>query len=99
MTRTTPLRMRRLRRHLWASFAAAGVLVPVLFVAGTALPVGAAGTSTRVSNTTAVRCGFGSKAVPTDWYVPATGTPTGLVWLQHGFSENKGHWSAYAPKL
>lgn len=81
-----------------AAFVAAALLATLLVTAAGVSPAQAA-TSVKVTNTTAVRCGFGNQSVPTDWYVPSTGTPKGLVWLQHGFTENKGNWATYAPKL
>lgn len=80
------------------SLLAALLLTLVVGAAGVA-PAAAAPASVKVTNTTSIRCAFGTYATPTDWYLPATGTPRGLVWLQHGFTENKGHWASYAPKL
>ncbi|MCX5410196.1 hypothetical protein OHA37_00240 [Streptomyces sp. NBC_00335] len=44
----------------------------------------------KVSNTVDVRCAFLVYKRAGDWYFPA-GAPKGTVWLQHGFSRNKGH--------
>jgi pimeloyl-ACP methyl ester carboxylesterase len=52
----------------------------------------------RVTTATAVRCAFLTHRVPTDWYLPA-GEPRGLIWLQHGFTEAKGDWAAFASLL
>jgi hypothetical protein len=53
---------------------------------------------TKISNTTDTRCQFLTYKTPTDWYFPA-GTPTGLVWVQHGFSETKADLGALATTL
>ncbi len=80
--------------------AAAGVAA--LLVAGlatvTASPVSAVGTL-KVSNNTSIKCQFLTYSTPTDWYFPATGTPKGLVWLQHGFVESNNAWTQYGPQL
>ena len=86
------------RRRLTAALAALALLAGLLATVAGASPAAAAST-VKVTNSTAIRCGFGNHSAATDWYVPTSGTPKGLVWLQHGFSENKGHWSTYAPKL
>ena len=87
------------RRIRLTAAAAVLALLSTLAVAGLgATPVGAAGT-VKVSNNTSIRCAFVNYSTPTDWYFPTTGTPKGLIWLQHGFSENKGHWASYAPNL
>ena len=52
----------------------------------------------KASNTVKVAWGLGSKHVPVDWYFP-TGTPKGLVWLQHGFTESKDDWADFGPKV
>lgn len=87
------------RRIRLTAAAAVLALLSTLAVAGLgATPVAAAGT-VKVSNNTSIRCAFVNYSTPTDWYFPTTGTPKGLIWLQHGFSENKGHWASYAPNL
>ncbi len=87
-----------IRRRFTAALAAVALVAGLLAVVAGASPASAA-TTVKVTNSTAIRCGFGNHSAPTDWYLPTTGTPRGLIWLQHGFSENKGHWSTYAPKL
>ncbi len=54
--------------------------------------------STVADTTTDIECGHLPYAVPTAWYLPSV-TPLGLVWLQHGFVEDKQVWSAFATKL
>lgn len=44
---------------------------------------------TEVSNTVDIRCAFYTMKADVDWYFP-TGTPRGLVYLQHGFSRSNG---------
>lgn len=85
-------------RRLVTATAAVALVAGLLVSIVGASPASAA-TSVKVTNTTTIRCAFANYSTPTDWYLPATGTPRGLVWLQHGFSENKGHWAYYAPKL
>lgn len=85
------------RRRLTAALAAIALVAGLLATVAGASPAAAA--TVKVTNTTAIRCGFGNHSAATDWYLPTTGTPRGLIWLQHGFSENKGHWSTYAPTL
>ena len=85
-------------RRLTAA-AVALALAATLLATTTGVSPASAATSVKVTNTTAIRCGFGNQSVPTDWYVPSTGTPQGLVWLQHGFTESKANWDAYAPQL
>ncbi|AYF75491.1 alpha/beta hydrolase [Nocardia yunnanensis] len=48
-------------------------------------PAAHAATVTKVSNQVDIRCAFTTLHQSSDWYFPA-GTPTGLLWLQHGFS-------------
>lgn len=72
----------------------------VVLVAVLALGVATACTPkpiAKVSGTVDVRCSFTTKSVPVDWYFPA-GTPKGLVWLQHGFTESKSDWDEFARK-
>jgi hypothetical protein len=52
----------------------------------------------RVTNNVATSCAGLTYQTPTDWYLP-TGTPKGLVWLQHGFTEDKDVWGEYGTKL
>ena len=86
---------RRLTAALAALALVAGLLVSMLG----ATPASAATSVVKVSNNTSIRCAFANYSTPTDWYFPSTGTPKGIVWLQHGFSENKSHWASYAPGL
>lgn len=85
-------------RRRTTALAAVALLVALLVSIVGTTPASAA-TTVKVTNTTTIRCAFANYSTPTDWYFPTSGTPKGLVWLQHGFSENKGHWSTYAPKL
>ncbi|MGB8389225.1 alpha/beta hydrolase [Mycobacterium sp.] len=50
------------------------------------------------NTTTAVGCANLPYPVATAWYFPSA-APLGLVWLQHGFVEDKQDWSAFAPML
>ncbi|MFD3326618.1 alpha/beta hydrolase [Streptomyces sp. NPDC058701] len=50
---------------------------------------------TKVSHDTDIRCAFLIYDSPADWYFPST-TPKGTVWLQHGFSRNKGNFDDLA---
>ena len=56
-------------------------------------------TASKVTNTVDIACAAGTYATPTDWYLPATASPKGLVWLQHGFTESKDDWAEYGKKL
>ena len=85
-------------RRLTAAVATLALVAALLVSIVGATPASAA-TTVKVTNNTTIRCAFANYSTPTDWYFPTTGTPRGLIWLQHGFSENKGHWSTYAPKL
>lgn len=87
-------------RRLVAAAVALALLATLTFTtAGIGTAAAAPPASVKITNTTTVRCGFGNQSVPTDWYLPTTGTPRGLVWLQHGFTESKANWVTYAPKL
>lgn len=55
-------------------------------------------TASKVSNTVAIKCAAATYSTPTDWFLPA-GTPKGLVWLQHGFTETKADWDEMGRKL
>lgn len=90
--------MRAHPRRFATLIATSALIATVLVTAVGASPASAVG-SVKVSNNTTIRCGFVNYSTPTDWYIPATGTPKGLVWLQHGFTENKGNWADYGPKL
>ena len=58
----------------------------------------AATTAPIVSGTVATRCAFLTYQTPVDWYFPA-GDAKALVWLQHGFAENKDLYAGYARQL
>lgn len=75
-----------------------GVLAAVATLALGATACDPAPTVTKVANTVDVGCGFGTKKVPTDWFVPS-GTPKGLVWLQHGFTEENANFDEFGRKL
>lgn len=95
----TPMSERTTSPRRLAAALAALALVAGLLVSLVGASPASAESALKVSNNTSIRCAFGTYSTPTDWYLPATSTPRGLVWLQHGFSENKGHWAYYAPKL
>ena len=76
---------------------AAGVLAAVVV----GLAVGCEPTPpspSKVTNTVAIACAATTYQTPTDWYLPS-GTPRGLVWLQHGFTEDKEVWATYGQTL
>lgn len=58
----------------------------------------AATASALVTGTVATRCSFLTYQTPIDWYFPS-GNAKALVWLQHGFAENKGLYAGYARQL
>src|SRR5262249_5664303 len=66
------------------AFVAAVVALAVAFVNGTAA---APATITVGHSTLNIPCGSGVQA-PADWYMPS-GTPSGLVWLVHGWLGTK----------
>ncbi|GGV18388.1 hypothetical protein GCM10010182_44700 [Actinomadura cremea] len=45
---------------------------------------------TRIQTTVDIRCAFTTLEQSADWYFPS-GTPKGLVWLQHGFARANDH--------
>ncbi|MEV4417135.1 alpha/beta hydrolase [Catellatospora sp. NPDC049609] len=55
-----------------------------------AAPASAADGVVEVSNTVDIRCAFYTMRANADWYFPS-GTPRGLVYLQHGFSRSNGN--------
>ncbi|MEP9416273.1 alpha/beta hydrolase [Gordonia sp. VNQ95] len=83
---------RRVRAHiLWLLGFACTVGLACTVAAGPATAAPNVGTApapasvTRVTTTIDTTCAGAPKQVPVTWYLPA-GQPTGLVWLQHGFS-------------
>lgn len=52
---------------------------------------------TRVQTTVEIRCAFTILKQDADWYFPS-GTPQGLVWLQHGFARSNGNVADLASK-
>ncbi len=88
-----PTRSLRVRR---ASGIIAASALAFAGVVGVQAPANAS--VTKVSNTTDTKCSIFTYHTPTDWYFPS-GTPTALVWLQHGFSETKNEWNGYANEL
>ncbi len=71
----------------------------IVMAAGTVFsPRQARAESTVADTTTAVACAHFTHPVPTAWYFPSA-APLGLVWLQHGFVEDKHVWSAFAPQI
>jgi hypothetical protein len=87
----------RPRRHLARGLAAVGAAA-LAVTAIVATSTSASAAVTKVSTTTDTRCTFLTYKTPTDWYFPS-GTPTGLVWIQHGFSESKNDLEALAQHL
>src|SRR4051812_15146875 len=78
--------------------AMAVAVVSIGVVAGLAACEPTTPTANKVTNNVAVSCAGLSYQTPTDWYLP-TGTPKGLVWLQHGFTEDKAVWDEYGRML
>lgn len=79
------------------------VVATLAMTAGLVATVGAApasaATTLKVGDPISVKCAFFTYSTPTDWYFPATGTPKGLVWLQHGFTESNNDYTDLGPKL
>jgi hypothetical protein len=61
-------------------------------------PPQARAASTGADTKTAVACSHPTYPMPTAWYFPAA-APLALVWMQHGFVEDKNVWSALAREL
>ncbi|MBV1852658.1 alpha/beta hydrolase [Catellatospora tritici] len=61
-----------------------------------AQPATAAVTWTQVSNTVDVSCAAFTYHQSSDWFLPATTSPKGLVYLQHGFSRSNGNMADLA---
>ncbi|MEU5988049.1 hypothetical protein ABZ806_03635 [Spirillospora sp. NPDC047418] len=57
----------------------------------------ASAASTRIQTTVDIRCAFTTLHQSADWYFPS-GTPQGLVWLQHGFARANDHVADLASK-
>ncbi|GHJ48021.1 hypothetical protein Cs7R123_53630 [Catellatospora sp. TT07R-123] len=74
---------------LSALLAAVAITVP-------AQSAGAAATWTQVSNTVDVSCAAFTYHPAADWFLPATTSPKGLVYLQHGFSRSNGNMADLA---
>ncbi len=78
---------------------AAATIMGIVTVAGILVdPPQARAWSTVADATTAVTCAHFPHPVPAAWYFPPT-APLGLVWMQHGFVEDKQVWSALAPQV
>lgn len=78
--------------------ARAAVAVAVLaagIVATTSATASAVAVRRAASNLT-VPCGSNGTTLSADWYFPATASPTGIVWVQHGFSSSKSSIAALA---
>ncbi len=73
-------------------------ILSMVAVAELVLVVPAQAESAVADSTTAVACAHFVHPVPTAWYFPS-GSPQGLIWLQHGFVEDKHVWSALATQL
>ncbi|MFF3501729.1 hypothetical protein [Streptomyces sp. NPDC003247] len=71
------------------TLAPAAVAAALLAVAAPS-PAHAAGSVTAVSTTVDVSCAAFTYHPDADWYFPS-GTPKGLVWLQHGFARSGAH--------
>jgi len=56
----------------------------------------AAVTVRRATSNLTVPCGSNGTILSTDWYFPAVASPTGVVWVQHGFSSSKSSIAALA---
>jgi poly(3-hydroxybutyrate) depolymerase len=56
----------------------------------------AAVTVRRATSNLTVPCGSSGTTLSTDWYFPAVASPTGVVWVQHGFSSSKSSIAALA---
>lgn len=80
------MRVRRAVRALAATTTAAAT------VAAAALTVAAPAQAavTRIQTSVEIRCAFTTLNQSADWYFPS-GTPKGLVWLQHGFARANDH--------
>ena len=75
-----------------------GMAIGVILLTASAAPATpVAPTMVSASSTVQVRCGTSFVELPVTWYFPVSGTPAGLVWLQHGFfraNENVGDLGA-----
>ncbi|MFE3448965.1 alpha/beta hydrolase [Nonomuraea sp. NPDC059194] len=65
-------------------------LIAATMAAAVLTPPPAHAATTKIENTVEVRCAFLTYRQSSDWYFPS-GTPKGLVWLQHGFSRANDH--------
>ncbi|MFI6865346.1 alpha/beta hydrolase [Nocardia sp. NPDC050406] len=74
------MRIRTLLAAAAAIVAAIAVYPPL-----TSTNAHADATVTKVSNKVEIRCAFTTLKQSSDWYFPS-GTPKGLLWLQHGFA-------------
>ncbi|TDC70238.1 alpha/beta hydrolase [Actinomadura sp. GC306] len=77
------------------TLAAAGAAALALTALGPVAPAQAA--VTRVQTTVEIRCAFTTLNQNADWYFPS-GSPQGLVWLQHGFARSNGNVADLASK-
>ncbi|MFA1547879.1 hypothetical protein [Actinomadura chokoriensis] len=74
--------------HAVRSLTGATAAVLALTAASALSPAHAA--VTRVQTTVEIRCAFTTLQQDADWYFPS-GTPQGLVWLQHGFARSNAN--------
>jgi hypothetical protein len=81
----------------WPRMVATGI-IGVATTAACYLSPNAVAATSVVSTTTAIPCANFTYRAPTDWYFPAS-APVGLVWMQHGFVENKQVWSSLASQI
>ncbi|MFC6715636.1 hypothetical protein [Branchiibius cervicis] len=93
---TSPVRRRSAAPRRTSILALAGLLA--VGAVGWAPTARAATTPPVVTGTVATRCAFLTYQTPVDWYFPS-GNAKALVWLQHGFAENKALYAGYARQL
>jgi len=86
--------LRRVARPLTAAVMSA---VPLAAALTAATPSSAGAAVTKVETTVDIRCAFTTLSQSADWYFP-TGTPQGLIWLQHGFARANEHVTDLATK-
>ncbi|MFG2090052.1 hypothetical protein [Spirillospora sp. NPDC048824] len=82
------MRATRAARALAVATTAVAAATAVATAPAAAAPARA--TATRIQTTVEIRCAFTTLDQSADWYFPS-GTPEGLVWLQHGFARANDH--------
>jgi dienelactone hydrolase len=88
--------MRVSRRHSVRALTIA-VLTAAPLALAAAPPAAADATVTKIQTTVDIRCAFTMLKQSADWYFPS-GSPRGLVWLQHGFARSNDHVTDLAGK-